>query len=353
MLDELDKDTITKAGTTSNEGDNISEEDFYIIIWSMENYTKKDYKFVPLKLRLKRGSTVDKYLVYGYFVDDDYNIIEKMYLYVNLDNVNKTFSIERIKDETIDFENIQIENKEENIEFKYSNSYETFYISDEYISKKCFENLKYNLILNYKYIYENLDEEYKKAKFSDINIFKEYISNNIEKYKNMYLRRYSKETLTNGKTKYKFYNSYGDYYTVINEENNVKYKILLDNYTIFSDEEINNYKNASNKNKVYTDIQNFINMINNKDYISAYNVLDADFKDINSLTLENFKDYIKEKLFDYNVISSSSDFGESEDSQFIMTIIVKNRVAVAADQKEVRFIVTLGENTNFKIAILD
>ena len=62
---------------------------------------------------------------------------------------------------------------------------------------------------------------------------------------------------------------------------------------------------------------------------------------------------ITNKLFDYNYISSSSNFAESEDGQYIMTLIVKNKIAVAADQKEIRFVVILGEDTNFKIAILD
>ena len=96
----------------------------------------------------------------------------------------------------------------------------------------------------------------------------------------------------NGKTKYKLYNSYGEYYTVINEKNNLEYKILLDNYTVFSSDDVNQYKKASSKNKVYTNIQNFVTMINNKEYDFAYSFLDEDFKDANNFTVETFKEYI-------------------------------------------------------------
>ena len=331
----------------------ITDKSFYTLIYCVENYIKQDYQFIPLNIKLNKGLTVDKYLVYGYFVDNNYNLIEKMYLYVSFDNINKTFSIEKPKNQDINLDKIEIENEEQQIENNINNSLETIYIDDDYIVRKCFNNFKVNLILNYGYIYDNLDEEYKKAKFSDVNTFKEYILNNTEKYKNMGLIKYSKDKDKNGKTKYTFCNSYGDYYTLINVQNNVKYEIFLDNYTIMSDEDIDKYKKASNKNKVYTNIQNFIYMINNKDYESAYKVLDEDFKDVNNLTMQNFKEYITNKLFDYNYISSSSNFAESEDGQYIMTLIVKNKIAVAADQKEIRFVVILGEDTNFKIAILD
>ena len=175
-----------------------------------------------------------------------------------------------------------------------------------------------NLVLNSTYVYQKLDKEYSKLRFNNEKAFKQYMQNNIGKIKAMNIIKYTKDTY-NGKVRYVLINDYYDSFALITEKDNVDYSIMLDNYTINSSEEIDKYKKASNKNKVYTNIQNFIYMINNKDYESAYKVLDEDFKDVNNLTMQNFKEYITNKLFDYNYISSSSNFAESEDGQYIMT----------------------------------
>lgn len=353
LSSEKQKEDTTTSKEKETTIEEISDKSFYTVIYCIENYIDKDYVFVPLNIKLNRGISVDKYLVYGYFVDKDYNLIETMYLYVNLDNMNKTYSIQKLKDTNIDFETVEIENEEEDIEKKDNNSFENLFIDDTYIVKKCFTNLKINLILNYKYIYENLDEEYKKSKFSDINTFKEYISNNLEKYKQIDLIKYTKQKDDDGNTKYTFYNNYGDGYTIINVQNNVKLKIFLDNYTILTDDDISKYKKATNEKKVYTDIQNYIYMINNKDYESAYNILDDEFKKDKKFTLDTFKDYIKDKMFDYNIIKTHSDFAESDEGRFIMTIVFKDSVALASNEKELKFIITLGENADYTIAIVD
>ena len=336
----------------SNSKEPISEKNFYKVIYCVEKYANKDYIFIPLNIKVNSGISVDKYLVYGYFADKNYNIIENMYLYVNLDNMNKTFSIQKIKDNDIDFDTIEIENDEKDIEKKENNSFENLFIDESYIVKKCFNNLKMNLILRSEYVYENLYEEYKKAKFSDINTFNEYIKDNTEKYKKMDILKYTREE-KDGNIRYTFINNYYDSYVLTIGINDFKQSIMLDNYTIPTEDMIKQYNKAVINKKIYTNTENFINMINNKDYESAYKILNSEYREENFSTLDEFKKYIQENFYEYNILRTKPNIVEGDEGEYMWTIIIRDSVALAANEKEITIVMILGEDMNYTIAIKD
>ena len=309
----------------SNSKEPISEKNFYKVIYCVEKYVNKDYIFIPLNIKVNSGISVDKYLVYGYFADKNYNIIENMYLYVNLDNMNKTFSIQKIKDNDIDFDTIEIENDEKDIEKKENNSFENLFIDESYIVKKCFNNLKMNL---------------------------KYIKDNTEKYKKMDILKYTREE-KDGNIRYTFINNYYDSYVLTIGINDFKQSIMLDNYTIPTEDMIKQYNKAVINKKIYTNTENFINMINNKDYESAYKILNSEYREENFSTLDEFKKYIQENFYEYNILRTKPNIVEGDEGEYMWTIIIRDSVALAANEKEITIVMILGEDMNYTIAIKD
>ena len=80
------------------------------------------------------------------------------------------------------------------------------------------------------------------------------------------------------------------------------YTLKLDDYTVIKDDEIEEYNNLENKNKVKANINKFFNMINMGDYELAYELLDEEFRQNGFGTIEKFKEYINSKMFKHNKV---------------------------------------------------
>ena len=76
----------------------------------------------------------------------------------------------------------------------------------------------------------------------------------------------------------------------------MNFTLRLDTYTILSDKYKSTYDSQSNQQKVAMNIENWVNMLNQRDYINAYKMLDDTFKNNNWKTEQEFENYIKAKL---------------------------------------------------------
>ena len=100
------------------------------------------------------------------------------------------------------------------------------------------------MLYNTQNAYNDLDDEYKKAKFADYNEFLNYVEINNKKYKSMSASKYSKNV----------YNNYNQYVCVDNNNNYyifnqdkkdlTKFSLILDTYTVDIPQFIEKYEKS-------------------------------------------------------------------------------------------------------------
>ena len=127
------------------------------------------------------------------------------------------------------------------------------------------------------------------------------------------------------------------------------YNIVLDDYTLNKEEYNELYRKLTSEQKVYTNIELFYKMINNKDYSSAYDVLDNTFKNKYFKTLDKFESYIKKNFYEYTMVKSNIDI-QNKESYFICTIQISSGVALSSYQSNITFFVKLNEGSDFKLS---
>ena len=72
------------------------------------------------------------------------------------------------------------------------------------------------------------------------------------------------------------------------------YKVRLDTYTIMPDNFKETYDSSNEQYKVAMNIDKWIDMLNNRDYHSAYQYLDETFRNNNFGSEEAFEQYMRE-----------------------------------------------------------
>ena len=89
-------------------------------------------------------------------------------------------------------------------------------------------------------------------------------------------------------------------------------------------------------------------MINNKEYDSAYKVLESDFRDKYFKTEEEFANYIKDNFFEDNNTEFNS--ANEEEGKYICKTSIINNADENVDKKEKTFQVILLEGTDFTLS---
>ena len=224
------------------------------------------------------------------------------------------------------------------------NSYIEQDINDDFIVRSYFMDYITNLKYYGKDMYEQLDQEYREKRFGSVEEFENYInsiSKNIDRFS---LASYKIDKNDDNTTKYTCMDKYGKYY-VFNAKAVMDYTIELDTYTIKSDEEINDYIQKNDKEKVTENVKNFIQMLNSKDYNHLYDLLDQTFKNNNFDNVEKFKDYINNNLFEYN----KGESGEiSEDEKYYkIDLTLSDPTLSNKENKNMTIIMKLEEGTDF------
>lgn len=229
---------------------------------------------------------------------------------------------------------------DKNIEKNNYNYCMIVYATNEFIVEQYFQDLKDKMLNNPQELYTMLDEEYKNKRFSNYDTFVTRL-NAIKDIIN-------KSDLT----KYKFedniikiIDNYNNMYSFVTS-GVMQYKVLLDDYTIEDSEIAKNYNKLSDGNKVNANIEKFFKMINLKDYESAYNLLDNDFKKKNYPSLEIFKKYVEKNLFKYSKVTSINNFDKSG-NYYIASLNIVNGEKEAIEAKQITVIMQLLEETNF------
>lgn len=304
--------------------------------------------FIPIEMRVLEKKDINKFLVYGVVQNVDYEYINSMYIIVNLDFKNKTFSIEPIDDDYDNIDQISIINNNILIDCNDYNKYIEQKITNEYITNEYMLLYKRLAFSNPNILYEFLDEDYRDKRFGSLQNFKDYINDNNEQISKIRLSQY----LVNNNDEYIEYVAKDQYENIyiFNEYYDIgKIKIKLDTYTIVTEKFINEYKNASEEKKVQMNIDKFIQMINRHDYKSSYNCIADSFKNNYFNSQEEFENYIINNFFSYNKFEFKG-FEKKGSNVYVYNIDLIDLTGESKENKNIDIIMRLNDNMDFEMS---
>ena len=119
----------------------------------------------------------------------------------------------------------------------------------------------------------------------------------------------------------------------------------LDTYTIATNKFLDTYNDSKNEEKVNMNINKWFLMLNNRDYNSAYNVLDETFRNENFGNEENFEKYMKE-MYPLHYKVTLKNFSEQSDV-YTQDIIFSDITGEDELENENTIIMQLKDNTDF------
>lgn len=339
---------------------NISEEN---ILEHVEKI-KDNQKYYATKIyEVQSNMSYRMYFIYGYIVNNETRQtgkkVEKNYI-VCVDYATNTYELApygKLLNEYFDFQKDDIE-VNENVDLSkisstiYENQYNKVQHAniDEKYAAEFYLNLYIENAIYYpEDAYNSLDDEFKEKRFGNFEKYKDYM-NDIKDVLEVSKLNKTKVIEREGYKEYICLDNYGKYYR-FKEYGAMNYKVLLDTYTKELPELAENYKNANDEKKVALCVNTFFAMLNNHDYVSAYNKLDSGFKSNYFKTEKEFKKYVKEHFYDNN----KSEVAKVKEVDGLYTIDVSyynaNTYVVSRfytpEEKKKTFIVKLLDDNNF------
>lgn len=316
-------------------------------IYDYINTVEEQGNVVALKMKKLVNNNVDKYLVQAIFINFNNEVLDEFYIVVNLDTVNENFSIEPILDKYNDINEIKIINNNNSIETNENNTYSKKLYDYEDIAEEYFLTYKRLILSKPEIVYNCMDIEYKNKRFENENNFLKYITENKEQIQKLKLTGYLVNNLQEV-TQYVCKDQYENVY-IFDETMPMQLSLKLDNYTIPTDNFKTEYAKASEEKKVQMNIDKFIQMINRHDYKTSYNCLADSFKSNYFNTQEEFENYIKNNLYEYNKLKFKS-FEEKGNNVYVYTIQLTDLTEENSEIKEITIIMKLNDNLDFEMS---
>ncbi len=298
-----------------------------------------DKNFNAIDINILEGETIFSYSVYGTIENN-----KEVYFIVRVDIENMTFLIEELDNQYDNIDKINLETKMQEIKDNGKNAFEYTTISDEKMCRIYLEQFSKLELQNTEKAYSLLNKEYKEERFPTLSEYQEYVKEYREVIENSILSKYSVDHYENY-TEYILVDTYNNSYT-LDATSVMNYTIKLDNYTIKVDDYAQNYSKLKDENKVQSNVHIFLQMINTRDYRHAYALLDDTFKNNNFSTLEQFKEYVQNNFFYYNLNASNIDI-KQEGNYYIYRTTIKENSSSAAESKILTVIMKLEEGTDF------
>lgn len=318
----------------------INNENIYDSIENIEY----DYNYYAIDIRVRYEKKITTYIMKIYLENTNSLELQEKFYIVRIDNENNAYSIEPILGTYNDIDEISVIEKDDIIQKNDYNTFRIETISIERLVKIYMDFYKMMVVRYPEVIYNNyLDNEYKTTRYGTLEGFKQYVENNKEEIQNLRATKYLIENSENGK-KYVVLDQYQNTYEFY-ETSTMQYKIKLDTYTIPTEKFIDEYDKGDDKTKVLLNIDKWVEMLNNRDYTTAYSVLDETFRNNNIGSEENFEKIIRESLplhykVDYN------DYTE-ENGTHVTTITLSDITGESEETKQISIIMQLQENRNF------
>ena len=300
---------------------------------------------------------------------------ENYYVTIYWDLDNGTYSIKPITENEYN-QYISDELKEENnfsIEEKQYNELQKMTLTDEEKAEKYFKSYINNALYNIEESYRTLDEEYRNAKFPNIDTYIEYLLRKKEELQSMNtdniksINEFASETEYNqyinslkfeGLQQYSFTSKtnekscicidYYGYNYIFDITGAMQYTVILDTYTLDLPEFIERYDAGNDQTKLTLNAGKIIEAINNKDYEYVYNKINETFRNNNFSDISAFEQFIKNNFYDINEVQDFSY--RQEGSVYICTIGLKNKENSSDLIKSVTILMELQDDRNFEIS---
>lgn len=323
------------------EKNNITNKNLYNFVKPID---LDKYTVQVVKEYVRTNKNVKNYYVIAKIVDNNnYEIIDDVYYIVNTNIEDELFNIYPLNGQLDDMNDFVDDDK---IEAKGNNVIVTNLIKDGEMALKYFSDFKMNAMNKTEYAFNLLDEEYRGKRFNnDKNKFDNFIDKNKQEMSLITITQY----LVNDYDGYKEYvckDKYENTY-IFKETGIMEYSVKLDNYTIETDKFKEEYQNADSQYKVTMNVDKWIQMINNRDYTSAYNMLDETFRNNNFNGDEAvFEEYMRNKYpLHYKVsnVKYEKENGNVYSQQISLTNIETNEES----GEEINIIMKLKEGTDF------
>lgn len=309
-------------------------------LYNYVNTFEEQLLFVPINMKGISTGNVKTYVVQGIALNFEYELEKEFNIVINVDYSNRTFSVEPTSKE---YEEINTNGQIKNIEKNDHNQYKTTGLNIENIVKDYMNNLKRMMLAKPELAYEHLDQEYRDKRFGDVDNFKEYIKKNEEEIKKIYVDKYLANSFENysqyvGKDKYD--NTY-----IFNEKEIFNYTVLLDTYTINSEEFKKVYNESKNEYRVKLNVDKWIKMLNNRDYENAYKCLDKKFREEKFGAEEEFEKYMRDNFPLHYKLSVGAT--EEVNGVYKQKIMLKDITGESKEQKENTIIMQLKDDYEF------
>lgn len=314
-------------------------------IFSYIDITGQNLIFVPLQMNKLMLQNMTKYAVYGFSMNWNNEYVKDLYFIVNVDDINKTFSITPLKTEQ-SIKDIKLNRTEISINKKQNNSVKVQTITDQYLCQQYFLIQKRIMLARPELSYNYLDDEYRNKRFGTIDNYLKYISENKAHILKMALKGYDVTRIGDTAT-YRCKDQYGNYY-IFNVAKVLDYKVLLDIYTVEQEEAITAYAKYSDRQRIAYNVNKWVQMINNKDYKGTYDLLNKTFRDSKWTSLEEYESFIKQNYGSYYEAEYTKYEESGENS--IQTIVLKD-IDKKEENKTVTIVMRLKENGEFEMSI--
>jgi len=302
------------------------------------------YNVIPIDMRVKYGDNITTYITQIYLEDiNNLNLEEKFYI-VRMDSFNGTFSVEPVLEKTNEIDKITVKDEQQKIEENDYNSYYLETISIERLVKIYMDHFINMTVKHPEIVYNKyLHDEYKLRRFGNVEEFKKYIERNKEEIDNIRATKYLVENEGEQK-KYVLMDQYENTYEFY-ETRTMSYKVKYDIYTILSDNYKQTYKSANEQKKVMMNVNRWINMLNNRDYRTAYDFLDETYRNNKFGSAENFEKQMRE-LFPSKYKVEYDNFS-SEGAIYLQPITFKEIDNENSENINMTIIMKLLEETEF------
>lgn len=248
--------------------------------------------FVPIEMKKLADENISTFVTYGIVENLNYELNDEVTLIVNIDFNNRTFSIEPTTQNYDEITNI--DQNMTSIEQNDNNQYSIPTLNNENIVRDHINQYKRLVLAVPEVIYEKFDETYRNERFGSLENFQNYISKNADEIKSISLDEYLVNTYE-GYTQYIGRDKYDNVY-IFNENSVLDFTIQLDTYTILTDNFKTTYDEGNDMQKVRMNIDRWVEMINNRDYHTAYKYLDETFRNNNFGSEEAFEQYMRENF---------------------------------------------------------
>ena len=308
-----------------------------------ENLELLDRQLLFNVYRIKRVNNVNNvksYVVDGIIETLEFDYISDICLIVNIDYNNTTFSVEPTNEK---YEDINSLAQIQEVVKKDNNQYAINKVTIENTAKDYINRYKRMVLAKSELMYEKLDLQYREKRFGNVENFKDYIISNRQEIIGIRLEQYMVNNYEDY-TEYVCRDQYKNLY-IFKETAPMEFTVTLDTYTLPNEKFTTTYESSDSHMKVMMNIDKWIQMLNNRDYTSAYNVLDETFRQNNFGSVDEFEEYMRENLpLHYDVeFTDFSDQGQNYVQDIELTDITKENTEVVTKS----IIMKLGEGTDF------